>query len=140
MEEEIEKIIKERDEYLNGWKRAKADFLNYKKDEDQRMQRVAEYARQELLLKVFPILDNLERAAKEIEDKGIAQILTQWKEFLKNQGVEEMRTVGQPFDPAMHEAIEEVDGENSGMVAEEVEKGYMVNGKLLRPAKVKVIK
>jgi molecular chaperone GrpE len=140
MEKEIEKIKEERDEYLEGWKRAKADFLNYKKDEGERMRAVAEYAERELLHKVFPILDNLERAVKEIPDKGIAQILAQWKDFLKSQGIEEIETAGKPFNPEVHEAVGEVNGEESGVVAEEVEKGYTLNDKLLRPAKVKVIK
>jgi len=146
MEEEIKKITQERDEYLAGWKRAKADLLNYKKEEAQRMRVMAEYAEQELLLKVFPILDNIERALKEIPDqesqvyKGFSQILSQWREFLKSRGVEEIETVGKPFDPAVHEAVGEVDGEEPGTVAEEMEKGYMVDGRVLRPAKVKVTK
>jgi len=144
MEEEIKKITQERDEYLAGWKRAKADLLNYKKEEAQRMRVMAEYAEQELLLKVFPILDNIERALKEIPDqesqvyKGFSQILSQWREFLKSRGVEEIETVGKPFDPAVHEAVGEVDGEEPGTVAEEMEKGYMMDGRVLRPAKVKV--
>ncbi|HEX9721973.1 MAG TPA: nucleotide exchange factor GrpE [Candidatus Paceibacterota bacterium] len=140
MEEEIEKITQERDEYLAGWKRAKADLINYKKEESQRMRIMAEYAEQELLLRVFPILDNLERAAKEIPDKGIAQILAQWKEFLKSRGVEEIECVGTPFNPEVHEAVGEVDGKEPGIVAEEVEKGYTRDNQIIRPAKVKVTK
>ncbi|HCM37001.1 MAG TPA: nucleotide exchange factor GrpE [Candidatus Wildermuthbacteria bacterium] len=153
---EIEKIKKEHDEYLDGWKRAKADFLNYKKEENERLQAVAEYARRELLRKILRILDNLARAEREIAEeqkddkfvKGFLQIVSQWREFLKSEGIEEIETVGTPFNPELHEAVEEVAGDpstgseqrESGMVAEEVEKGYMVQGRLLRPAKVKVVK
>ena len=153
---EIEKIKKEQDEYLDGWKRAKADFLNYKKEENERLQAVAEYARRELLRKILRILDNLARAEREIAEeqkddkfvKGFLQIVSQWREFLKSEGIEEIETVGTPFNPELHEAVEEVAGDpstgseqrESGMVAEEVEKGYMVQGRLLRPAKVKVVK
>ena len=148
MEEKIEKITQERDEYLAGWKRAKADFINYKKEEAQRMQVMAGYAYQQLLLMVLPILDNVDRAVKQIPEeekdnqiyKGFLQIASQWREFLKSQGIEEVETVGKPFDPEMHEAVGEVEGEEPGMVAEEVEKGYIINGKLLRPAKVKITK
>ncbi|HZX49775.1 MAG TPA: nucleotide exchange factor GrpE [Candidatus Paceibacterota bacterium] len=148
MEEKIEKITQERDEYLAGWKRAKADFINYKKEEAQRMQVMAGYAYQQLLLMVLPILDNVDRAVKQIPEeekdnqiyKGFLQIASQWREFLKSQGIEEVETVGKPFDPEMHEAVGEVGGEEPGMVAEEVEKGYIINGKLLRPAKVKITK
>jgi len=151
-EVELEKIKKERDEYLDGWRRAKADFLNYKKDEDERLRLVAECAREELMKKILLILDNLSRAEKEVAEeqkedklvKGFLQIASQWREFLKSEGIEEIETVGRPFNPELHEAVEEVDpsagGEKSGMVAEEVEKGYIIRGRLLRPAKVKVVK
>lgn len=147
-DQEREKLQQERDEYLEGWKRAKADLVNYKKEEAERMQQMAGYAQHELLMKVFPILDNLGRAAKQIpkddEDnqvyKGFLQIAKQWKEFLKSQGFEEVEAEGKPFDPEIHEAVGETEGEEPGMVAEELEKGYTVNGRLLRPAKVKVTK
>ena len=149
MEEEIKKLKKERDEYLDGWRRAKADFLNYKKEEEGRMRLMAEFARAELLLKVLPVLDNIERALKEVEKpaqednlyRGFLQIAAQWREFLKSEGVEEIEALGKPFDPAVHEAVGEAEGEQSGVVAEVVEKGYVTHhGKLLRPAKVKVTK
>ena len=151
MEEEIEKIKKERDEYLDGWKRAKADFLNYKKGEEERVWAMAEFARRELLAKLLPILDSLARAEKEIPEgqkenqvyKGFLQIVSQWREFLKSERIEEIETVGKPFNPELHEAVGEVDSPDrgkSGVVAEEVEKGYVMNGVLIRPAKVKVIK
>jgi molecular chaperone GrpE len=147
-EQDIEKLKQERDEYLEGWKRAKADLINYKKEEGERMEAMAEYAERELLMKVFPILDNLERAAKEIPEddreeqiwKGFLQIISQWRVFLKSRGAEEIETVGKPFNPAIHEAVGEVEGGESGIVAEELEKGYTVQGRLLRPAKVKVTK
>jgi len=154
MEKEIEKIKKERDEYLDGWKRAKADFLNYKKEEEERIQATIDFSRRCLLVKILPILDNLARAEKEIPEgerenkvyKGFLQIVSQWQEFLKSEGIEEIETVGKPFNPELHEAVGEVDlstgsgqGE-SGVVAEEVEKGYIMNGALIRPAKVKVVK
>ena len=154
MEKEIEKIKKERDEYLDGWKRAKADFLNYKKEEGERIQATIDFSRRCLLEKILPILDNLARAEKEIPEgerenkvyKGFLQIVFQWREFLKNEGIEEIETVGKPFNPELHEAVGEVDPSTglergvSGMVAEEVEKGYIMNGALIRPAKVKVVK
>ena len=154
MEKEIEKIKKERDEYLDGWKRAKADFLNYKKEEEERIQATIDFSRRCLLEKILPILDNLARAEKEIPEgerenkvyKGFLQIVFQWQEFLKSEGIEEIETVGKSFDPKIHEAVGEVDPSTglgqgvSGVVAEEVEKGYIMNGTLIRPAKVKVVK
>jgi molecular chaperone GrpE len=154
-----EKLEQERDEYLEGWKRTKADFANYKKEEAERMARMADLAEHEFLKKVFPILDNIQRAVQLIPEdekenqvyKGLLQIASQWKNFLKQYEIKEIETVGKPFNPEFHEAIGEVDAEDgdpsmgsgpweSGIVAEELEKGYMVHERLLRPAKVRVIK
>ena len=145
---QLEKCAQERDEYLNGWKRARADFLNYKKEEMGRMGELMQYANEEIFLKMLPILDNLERAAKEIpaeQEKnqimqGFLRIIIQLKEFLKGQGIEEVKTLGEKFNAAFHEAVGEIEGGESGIIGEEVEKGYIIHGRLLRPAKVKVAK
>ena len=150
-EKEIEKLQQERNEYLDGWKRAKADFLNYKKEEEERMRAMAGFAQRKLLQKILPILDNLARAEKEIPEdqkgnqvcKGFLQIVSQWQDLLKSEGIEQIETVGKPFNPESHEAVSEVqgaEGEKSGMIVEELEKGYIMRGKLLRPAKVKIVK
>jgi molecular chaperone GrpE len=134
------------EEYLNGWKRERADFLNYKKDEGERISNMADYAQREMILRMLPIVDNISRAAQHIPEKesewakGFLAIENQSSEFLKRLGVEEIKTVGEPFDPNYMEAIEEEDGEASGVVVKEFEKGYTVNGKLIRPAKVKISK
>lgn len=141
---------KQRDEYLAGWQRARADFLNYKKDEMERIGEFFKYANEELILKILPILDNIYIAENTIPPDlknnqwigGILQIKTQMLDFLKNQGVEEIKSAGKKFDPNFHEVLEESgskDGE-SGAVVEEIQKGYILNGKILRPAKVKVAK
>ncbi len=118
--EEIEQKLKEcqklRDEYLAGWQRARADFLNYKKEEAERLEKVKEFAEDNLILKILKVVDNLERAKKEIPEdvknsgwiKGFFQIENQLKSFLKNEGVEEINPEGERFDPNFHEAVEEV--------------------------------
>jgi len=73
-------------------------------------------------------------------DAGIENIKKQFQDFLKANGVEEMKVVGEKFDPLMHEAVESVDGGESGKIIEEARRGYLVNGEVLRPAKVKVYK
>ena len=149
-EKELEKLKKERDEYLDGWKRAKADFLNYKKEQRERIEILAAYANEELLQDVLSVLDNLERAEENIPGKkkndqtikGFMQIAGQVREFLKNQGVEELEAEGKEFNPEFHEALAEVEvkGKKSGEIAEVVEKGYTWRGRLLRAAKVRVVK
>ena len=141
-------IKQERDEYLAGWQRAKADLLNYKKETEERMKFLEEGVRIEQILECLPILDNLELAASELTDKqkkdqvvgGFLQIIERFKKILKSQKIEEIKAVGKKFDPALHEGIAEVKGGKSGFVVEEVEKGYIRNGILLRPSKVKVVK
>ncbi len=163
--EEIEQRLKEcqkqKDEYLAGWQRTRADFLNYKKEEIERVEEILKYANLDLILKILSVLDNFDLAEKELlkclkDDenvdavrnkisngvKGVLQIKTQILDFLKNQGIEEIKAVGEKFDPNFHEAVEEVEAEDkeSGMVAEETQKGYILHGKVIRPTKVKVVK
>ncbi|MDP2735398.1 MAG: nucleotide exchange factor GrpE [bacterium] len=147
---QLEKAIQERDEYLAGWQRSRADLMNYKKEEMERIGGLMRYAQEELLLKLLPVLDNLERAEKQAssQDKessivqGCLLVISQLREFLRNQGVETLHTEGEKFNPELHEAIgeEAVEGKEPGAVLEEVERGYLFLGKLLRPAKVKIAK
>jgi len=147
-----------RDEYLNSWKKERANFLNYKKEESERISGLMKFANEELILKILPILDNLEIAARQNflpenlsgQEKerfnqfiqGFLQIKTQILDFLKNQGVEEIKCLGEKFDPNFQEAVEEVEKKNTkpGTVIEEVKKGYKLNGRVIRPAKVKISK
>lgn len=144
----LEECQKQRDEYLAGWQRARADLLNYKKEEMERFAEIMKYAGEEFILKILPVLDNFHLIEKNLSEdlkrdesvKGILQLRKQIEDFLKSQGVEEIDTGGKAFDPNFHEAVETEEGEESGKIAEEVQKGYTIQGRILRPAKVKVIK
>ena len=147
--DEIEELKAKCEEYLNGWKRERADFLNYKKEEMERIGQMIKYANQELILKILPILDNFELAEKHIADEGISQIKKQLSDLLAKEGIEAIETVGKPFDPATMESIGETDlakadfaksDDKSGVVVEETQRGYTMHGKLIRPAKVRVTK
>lgn len=150
LKKELEKCQSQKEQYLAGWQKARADFLNYKKEEIERLSEFLKYANEELILKILPILDNFEKAEKErpaeLKDnqylKGIFQIKRQLQDFLKNQGVEEIKINNEKFDPTFQEAVEEVEvkDQESGRIIEEVQKGYQLHGKVIRPAKVKVIK
>ncbi len=165
LKKKLEECQKQKDEYLVGWQRARADFLNYKKEEIERIEEILKYAGVELILRILPILDNFEVAEKKLPEnlkvdelrssppfadarvndesiKGLLQIKTQIQDFLKTQEVEEIKTTGEKFDPNFMEAAEmvEMKDKDSGMVIEEIQKGYKINGRLLRPAKVKVVK
>ncbi|UZE92915.1 MAG: nucleotide exchange factor GrpE [Candidatus Nealsonbacteria bacterium] len=150
--EEIKQKLKETEklkaEYLASWQRERADFLNYKKGDLERIGEIIKYADTGLIFKFLPVLDNLELAErklpKDLKDnkniKGLLQIKTQIKDILKSQGVEEIESLGKKFNPNFHEVVEEVEQSDveSGIVVEEIQKGYKIHGKILRPAKVKV--
>jgi molecular chaperone GrpE len=152
--EELKASEKKAAEYLAGWQRAKADFINHKKDELKRIEDFLKSMEEGFILKILPILDNFEMAfqqkqewEKEAEDKfkaiveGFLQIKKQLEDLLKSCEVEEIESIGKMFDPNLHEAVEKIDSEKeTGTIVQEVQKGYKINGRLLRPAKVKVSK
>lgn len=154
LKKKLEECQKLKDEYLAGWQRSRADFLNYKKEEMERIGEILKYAGEEFILKILPILDNFEIAIKEVRSmkyeemqieevvRGFLQIKNQIQDFLKSQGVEEIKSIGEKFDPNFMEVIETVEksGTDSGIVIEEIQKGYKINGRLLRPARVKISK
>jgi len=136
------------EEYLNGWKRERADFLNYKKDEIERIGQLVKYANEEIILKLLPVLDNLCLAVKHIKDDGVLQIKKQLEDFLAKEGIRAIETSGKHFDPATMEAIEKADqapnltetSAKTNMVVEEIQRGYTMHEKVIRPAKVRVAK
>ena len=155
LKKEIEKLAKERDEYLDGWRRAKADLINYKKDELRRLEEVARFGSESLILELISILDDFDLALATLEtqgatEKGVYLIRSRFEDILKRRGLERIKVKeGDKFDPAYHEAISVVEtkeGQPSdakameGTVAEEIEAGYTLHGKVVRPIRVKVYK
>lgn len=148
-EDELARCQKEREEYLDGWKRAKADLINYKKDEVKRFEAVVKFANEAIIRDLINVLDSFDLALVALEnkgdkkdEKGLYLIRQQLEDLLRQNGLERiMVSVGQPFDPSLHEVIASVESDKpSDTVVEEVEKGYLLNGKLIRPARVKVSK
>ena len=178
LKKQLEECQKLKDEYLQGWQRARADFLNYKKEEMERIGELLKYANEEFVLRILPVLDNFEIVENKLPEnlkgeegkpssssfaeaqgndenpegepsvpygasiKGFLHIKRQLENFLKNQSVEEIKSIGEKFDPNLHETVGEVEikDKESGIIIEEIQKGYKINGRLLRPAKVKVSK
>ncbi|MBI2446690.1 MAG: nucleotide exchange factor GrpE [Parcubacteria group bacterium] len=144
----IENLMKQSEEYLNGWKRAKADYLNLKKEMEAQNKEIKEWMSKIMILPLLGIADSFEKAFRETPDnlkndpwvKGIEGIKKQFEDYLKSQGVEAMAIKGEKFDPAKHEAVESMEGGESGTIAEELQKGYLMNSDVLRPAKVKSYK
>ena len=139
-------------EYLDNWKRERADFLNYKKDEMKRLSEFAKFADEGVVLEVIELMDDLETASKEIGNPGLNQIVKKFEEFLKKHNVERIDTKN-TFDPLLHEAVsttefldplkqgqETTPREEGGDKIEEMRAGYTMHGKVIRPARVKIIK
>lgn len=135
------------EEYLNGWKRAKADFINYQKDEARRFEEFAKFGNEALMKDVISILDSFDLAeSAHPDDKGLRIIRTQLEDMLRKRGLEPIVTkTGEAFDPARHEALLAVESHEGvegppNTIVEELEKGYILYGKIIRPARVKIIK
>ena len=137
---------KERDEYLNGWKRAKADLSNYKKEEQERFSAMARFSEENLVRALIGVLDSFDLGLiswkeERQEKKGMTLIRLQLEDVLKKFGLERIVIKpGDNFNPAFHECLFMIEGGISGAIMEEVEKGYILNGKVIRPSRVKVAK
>ena len=147
LKEQIEEMTARRDEYLAGWQRAKADLINYKKEELQRVQETARYGSENLIKDLISVLDNFDLALRTLEkagpvEKGIYLIRTQIDDILKKRGLEKIELKsGDSFDPAIAEALSAVDAEQPpGTIVQEIEPGYRLHEKVLRPARVIVSK
>ncbi len=137
---EIEK--KRAAEHLAGWQRAKADYLNREREIGKEKVEWIKFANLELVLNLLPILDSFEQLTKNLAEglkndgwvNGVLKIKEQLENFLKNQGVEKIKTAGEKFNTEFHEAIEKR-GE-SGEIVEEIQAGYKMHEQVIRPAKV----
>lgn len=136
LDNELETAQKQAQEYLDNWKKERADFINYRKDEGKRMEELIKFASEGLILEVIDILDDLELAAKQVTDEGLTRIIKKFLELLAKYGVEKIKTNGQ-FDPSLHEAVE---SEAGGEQLEETRAGFTMHSKVIRPARVRIVK
>ncbi|MCR8631451.1 nucleotide exchange factor GrpE [Paenibacillus radicis (ex Xue et al. 2023)] len=147
-EQELEQLRKESEENYQRYLRAQADFDNFRRRTRLEKEEFAKYASMKVIEQLLPVLDNLERAlnagqeGKDYEalHKGVDMISRQLDQALANEGLQAMESVGQPFNPEFHQAIMQVESEEheEGIVVEEIQKGYLLKDKVLRPAMVKV--
>ena len=117
-------------------KRALADYQNLERRVDEERRLLGQLSSAILIEKFLPVLDNLENAKKHIDDQGLEMVINQFKDVLKTEGVEEIIAEGSKFDPNLHEATEVVEGQNDGIIARVIRKGYKINNKVLRPTQV----
>ena len=131
--------------YLANWQRAQADFINYKRRSEQEREEIGKFANSMLMLSLLPVLDDLERAFNAIPSKldeftwvdGVRLIWRKLQTSLEAQGLSQIKAEGEPFDPNLHEAAMQGKGKE-GMVVEELQKGYKLHDRVIRPTKVVV--
>jgi molecular chaperone GrpE len=139
--EEKEKAEK----YLENWQRAEADFSNYKKRVEQEKTELGNSLNSGLILNLLPVLDDMERALASLPPKlekqnwvdGIKLIHRKFQTILETQGIAPIEAVGKHFDPSIHEAVSQIEGQE-GIVMQEIQKGYMLKERVLRPSLVVV--
>jgi molecular chaperone GrpE len=145
LEEALSAAKKQAEDYLDSWKRAQADFINYKRRTEQEKLETGKYANSQLILSILPVLDDFERAFASVTPrlekldwiKGIKLIAQKLTTTLEAQGLTSIKAVGEPFDPNLHEAVMHSKGED-GKVVQELRKGYKLNDKVIRPSNVAV--
>ncbi len=155
LKKEIEEEKKKSKQYLAGWQRAKADYINREKEIERERSEWIEFANLELILKILPIYENFERLLEHYKKpaitepqndlevqkfseshwlQGLEQTQKQFEDLLKGFGLEKIKTIGEKFNSEFHEAVEKR-GEGNEIV-EEISAGYKMNGKVIKVAKV----
>ncbi|WP_017811855.1 nucleotide exchange factor GrpE [Paenibacillus shenyangensis] len=145
---ELERVQAHADDQTQRLLRAQADFDNFRRRTQKEKEELAKYASAQLITELIPVIDNFERAMAtkpenpELESfsKGVDMIFRQLSDVLKNTGLTPMEAVGQPFNPEFHQAVMQVESDEyeEGIVVEELQKGYVLKDKVIRPAMVKV--
>jgi molecular chaperone GrpE len=139
---ELETAQQERDDYLDALRRLKAEFENARKRQERERARILETASENLVLELLPVLDNLDRALEAEGDirEGVRATRDQLADVLGREGLLPVASDGQHFDPNVHEAVmgQPSEEHEEGTILQTFERGYLLNGKPIRPAKVVV--
>jgi molecular chaperone GrpE len=145
LEERLTKAEEEAKKFRDNWHRAEADFQNFKRRTEQEREELRRFGNVSVIINLLPILDDFERAFASLDSHlvglswfdGIMLIYRKLRQLLENAGVSPIDTEGQAFDPRFHEAVAHVEGEE-GKVISEVQRGYKLHDRVLRPAMVVV--
>lgn len=150
IKEKLKKCETDKANYLTGWQRAKADYINAKKEEEEKRKNLKDFLNKELMIQFFELADGFDALFQNKEmwgkidtnwRQGVENLSAQLARIFKENAAEAVESKGRPFDPKEHQAIGEVivdKEENEGIVMEELRKGYKMNGILIRPSLVKV--
>jgi len=145
VEEQLSKAKEDAQKFRDNWHRAEADFQNYKRRTEQEREELRRFGNVSIIINLLPVLDDFERAFKSLDSRlaglswfdGILLIYRKLRQLLENAGVSPIEVEGQAFDPRFHEAVAHIEGEE-GKVISEVQRGYKLHDRVLRPAMVVV--
>jgi molecular chaperone GrpE len=150
LQEELSQALSQAEENLSGWKRAQADLENFRKRKEAESAELLNFGKGAAFMQMLPVLDSLQQAmrhAPEVEDEkynnwksGLDGIVKQIESTLNEIGIQKIDAIGKKFDPNFHEAVKEVPGDEDGVIVEEYQTGYVLNGKLIRPSQVAITK
>ncbi|NTV22153.1 MAG: nucleotide exchange factor GrpE [Candidatus Yonathbacteria bacterium] len=150
LREKLAQAVKEKQEYLDGWQRAKADFINYKREQDALHGKIKEAGKEAMIHDLLLVADSFEMAFgnkeawEQVDEnwrRGVEYIYAQFGKVLDDHGITIIEPIGERFDSSRHTATEAIpvdDATKDDSVIAVLQKGYMMNGKVLRPARVKV--
>ncbi len=150
LQQQLDDFQKEKDEIFEKLQRVSADYANYQKRVPKQISDTIAYEKEMIIKSLLPVLDNFEHTLQNAHSavdanvfvEGVQIIYKQMLDILKSHGVEKIKAIGETFDPALHEAImQKVDTDKEeNIVLEEFQKGYKLNGRVIRPSKVVVNK
>ncbi|MDD5068249.1 MAG: nucleotide exchange factor GrpE [Candidatus Pacebacteria bacterium] len=150
LREKLKVAVTEKQQYLDGWQRTQADFSNYKKREKEERENLIKFSNEQIILDLIPALDSFDMAMANKESwmsapenwrKGVEYIYSQFLSILEGYGVKQTNPVGEMFSTANHEPATLIPTEKAdedGKILAVIQKGYTLNGKEVRPAKVNV--
>jgi molecular chaperone GrpE len=145
LKEQIKELSKEKQEYLEGWQRARADLINFKRESVEGSEQRAKFATENLIQQILPTLDTFDIALEHMDSEkdkvGIRQVYKQLLGVLTENGVEQINPLGEQFNPNEHEALKEElieDKSKDQTITEVLKKGYALHKKIIRPAQVTV--
>jgi molecular chaperone GrpE len=147
LQRELDEVRQQSEEHLHNWQRTAADFANYKRRTDEERNAVGEFGKAVLITKLLGVLDDFDRALESVPEEahegwveGIRLVERKLRGVLESEGVTQIEALGQPFDPNLHEAVvyEETTEYPDNLVTAELQRGYRLRDRVIRPALVKV--
>jgi len=142
LREKLKKCVGEKQEYLAGWQRAKADFINARREEEENRREFVKFSERILIMELLVLADSFDNLFKHAKNyDGIENIYKQLLNILKGRGVEPIEALEKNFNPEEHESVGEIKVDNKekeSKIIEEIRKGYKMHGKILRPTQVKI--